>query len=342
MAARVEDVLGKLGIKYNPKPKSGWLWGFCPYHEDHDPSWRIRITDERYGQHVCYSCKNGGGLADLVIHCVGIKSGPMENEDDVRKKAYAWLKECEQNPTPVEEMPEVLGVRAREPDSLVREDAASTFILPREIILEPFDTWVTPARRYAEARGITFEQVERYGIGYAVMGRLEGRIALVTWKAHRDLMIAQSYQARDFTGAREKRYLYPGANECANLDTMFGEHLWPRVAAGREQVIVTEGALNALAVERAVGGHVAALGGSFIRPAHTLKLATFREVVLLTDSDKAGDEAATQLTFALCRHVRVTRARLPDKVDANDIPTSELCTRLGAFIRDSTPRRVGS
>ncbi len=207
------------------------------------------------------------------------------------------------------------------------------FLMPREFIAEPLGEWVTPARKYAERRGITPQQVGRWFLGYAVDGKLAGRIVIPTTAR---AGFACGYMARSFADAR-RRYLYPAASERPDLDTMFGELHWPSPAArGRNEVVVTEGALNALAVERAKPGtgYLAALGGRHVRPMHVGKLATFGLVTILTDPDDAGDAVARELQLALGRHAETRRVRLPPldaggkKQDANDLPREELARWL--------------
>jgi DNA primase len=152
----------------------------------------------------------------------------------------------------------------------------------------------------------------------------------------------QSYMARDFTEHRKaKRYLYPATEDYPNLDVMFGEHTWPENRA-ESIIVVTEGAFNALAVDRVITDYVTALGGSDVRDAHIAKIATFGTVFVFTDSDEAGDRAADKLIQVLCRHTNIKRVRLPAvpndrsglKVpDANDIPANDLRAFLSSWLR---------
>lgn len=319
MSAKVEHALERMKIAYEPKARSGWLWAPCPYHDDSNPSWRIRITKHRYGQHFCYSCKSGGTLIDLVMHKRGLTF----------QGAKEWLSNLEQIPVEPEELPETVTYEAVDNVGSTHLaptfEAALGFQVPREVSFGPLADWPTPAREYAEGRGIAAEQVQRFSIGYAVWGRLSGRIVLMTWRLGKRQLIAGAYQARDFTEMAPKRYLFPSEKDRPNLDIMFGEHTW---SENREVIVVTEGGLNALAVDRAVGCEVGALGSSFIRAAHMNKLSCFERVVILTDSDKAGDKAASDLREGLGRHTTLTRVRLPGKRDANQTPPDELCTHL--------------
>jgi DNA primase len=305
MTAKIEAVLAKLKIDFEPKARQGRLWARCPYHEDNHPNWFIRVAPrERVGQHHCFACKNGGSLVALVSHVRGISFAD----------AHAWLDEFDDHVPDVEPTPEVVRV--------VETKAPRGFQIPKEVIFEPLAEWVTPAREYMmNDRHVTNWQVEQHRLGYAVDGPLAGRIIIPVWDAS---WSPCCYHARDFCD-REKRYLFPSTKDNPNLDALFGEHVWP---AQRGQIVVTEGSFNALAVERALSSvhtnvSFAALGGSDFRAAHAFKLSSFSKVVLLTDSDPAGDKIADEINAAIVRHTQVKRLRLKDG-DANDLPEWKL------------------
>jgi hypothetical protein len=286
----------------------GEAWARCPAHADTKPSWSINVTT---GQHHCFSCGWGGGPAALVLHALGAEPLWWTTRD-----AWEWIDAHgfteDAAPDLAVEM-YLVGGRMREP-----------FVLPRGVRLEvPPREWPTPARRYMASRSITGWQVRRWRLGYAADGRLAGRIVIpvrdgsgATW----------GYQARTFVNDRV-RYLTPHDDENADTRVMFGEEHWP---AGREQVFVTEGAFDALAVERAMHAPIAGLSGAVraLDPLVVGKLATFERVVVVTDADAAGDAAWEALFYALIRHTRVRRVLLPAGADANTTERAVLAEAL--------------
>lgn len=103
---------------------------------------------------------------------------------------------------------------------------------------------------------------------------------------------------------------------------------------------MTEGALNGMAVARGLDDFVfdvGAMGGSELFPAQVIKMSTYKLVIIMTDSDPAGDKAAPALAGMLGRYSRVIKpcppvapgkkreqrsdewGRLPDKKDALDV-----------------------
>jgi len=310
---RVERVLKRLGIDAK---KRGREWtALCPNkrHADRTPSWRIVDAPgtKKDGWHNCYPCSFGGTLLDLAEHVLGVP----------REEARVWLKgEEDTSPLPGSTR---LEVRDRRP--LRRSDPVRD---PPGVCWDPFERWPASARDYVLSRGIDDWQVKCWGIGYALSGRLAGRIVFPYRDARGDL---RGYTARTFTG-QLKRYLEPHPKEGADTGVMFGEARWVRKEI-RHTVAVVEGAVNALAVEKATSFCVAAIAGSnpladarvgeYVR-----KLSTWKLVLLLTDPDAAGEKAAKALEGALARHAKTLRVRLPEGTDAADLGRPALRQRI--------------
>lgn len=325
MAIDVREVLRRLRIEITEEGAAGRVWARCPAgtHEDANPSWSIMTTGEKAGAHYCASCHYGGHLTGLVetVRDVGFWS------------AKEWLAEVEAG----------FGERARVTSATVRVGSVArrAFRVPPEVSFDPLARWPKSIRVYAEQRGIEAWQVERWRIGYAVDGRLAGRIVMVT----RDRAgVPAGYAAR--TTSKDpsvKRYLAPRTEERPDFGVLFGEEFWP--ASSRGTVVVLEGALNALAVERAIvaagaQASVAVMSGSRAPAIVFAKLATFERVVNLTDSDRAGDTVAEELHLGLGRHVDFVRVRLREKTDPNNISREELWERLCPAVR--APRSITS
>lgn len=304
----LEPVLKALGIEAR---KRGSEWSaLCPdpAHNDRNPSWLLRDDpgSERHGLHHCWSCGFSGSLVDLVMF---VRRVPY-------RVAKAWL---EGEGHAFDDAPPV----ATTTNLKVRHNGRNRFHVPDGVDFAPLARWVTPARAYAESRHILPEQVDRWGIGYAVDGPLAGRIVIPYVNAAGRM---RGYTARTYIGDTV-RYKEPGASEGADGSTMFGERYWDSVS--RETVFVAEGALNALAVERALRSGdswpcVAATAGSSLRVAHAAKLSTFSSIVVLTDPDAAGDKLADQIANECGIFPKITRVRLREGTDADSIGPEEL------------------
>jgi hypothetical protein len=292
--ADIGAVLAELGI--SAKQHEGEWSAKCPAHSpDRNPSWTI--VDEpgstRHGLHLCRSCQFNGTLLKLVMHVRGFASWAS---------AYELL---ERFPATTKSLPRI---RVGSGDS-------RGFRMPSEIEWRPFANWPSPFKRYATRRGLTEQQIDRWRIGFAIGGTLDGRIVFAIESASGKI---GSYQARLVEGlGNGPRYLTPKEEQRPDQDLVFGERYWPEPSARRAaRIVVWEGAIKALAFERAVPGEsFAVLGGSKIRAAHAGKLAQFGEVLVATDSNQAGNDAAAKLAAVLGRHVLVKRVILPRDPD---------------------------
>jgi DNA primase len=315
----VGDALERLGIVVEPE-RAGWV-GRCPAHDDRKPSWHVRDQEghPRNGLHHCWSCGFGGNLAQLAAHVLKVDLAA----------AREWLRGevgDEVAPPPVPMPPSV---------GLEPVPWGAGFDPPKGVLhAGEFDRWKSVPRAYAEARGLDAEQVGEWGIGYAVDGRLAGRIVIPVL-AHGGRWA--SYMARDFTGSpTAPRYLYPRGEERPDLGVIFGECWWP-VHSERDVVVVGEGALKALAVDRAWRDRgerpVAAIGGAQPSAVHVAKLASFRTILILEDPNEAGRKAAGALEASMQSAARrVARVTFPEGKDADTMPRQ--------WLRDALDRAV--
>lgn len=300
--ADVRRVLERLGIEVVGRSGAD-LKARCPYHEDRTPSWYIRETGEKAGLHHCQACEAGGDLVELVQHVRGYATAGA---------AIRWITEEGVTEADLVKQP---GLR------LEMVTGPKAMRLPAGTVVgEPLETWPAEPRRYVQGRGIEPWQVVRWGIGYAVEGRLRGRIVLPIADERGKLF---GYIARAY-GLAEKRFLYPRNEEGGDRGVMWGQQHWD--TSNRRTLVVTEGAIKSLAVERVAptGTSHAAIGGARVTPLQLMGMALFREVVIVTDCDEAGERAGEVLEGALGRYTRVRRVRLGKGKDPDNIGPEEL------------------
>jgi len=297
----VERLLESLGIVAQFRGDEWWAICPNPAHDDRKPSWRIvdDPSSERHGKHYCFPCGLGGDAIELVKVRLGIGT---------YRAALSWIEEFAlvEDDRPLEAKVEVVSYAFRFPPGVERSDIL---------------TWPAPFRRYLAKRKLTLSQVRRWGLSYALEGRLSGRIVIPTRSASGRLL---SYTARAI-GVMSHRYLTPGRDEHADMSAVFGEEHW-----GPEGgiVLVWEGAFNALAGERALPEYpFAVLGTGGVSHANDLgvreKLRSFDGAIVVTDADAAGDKAFADVTAGLAGKW-VARARPPEGVDADEMEPAAL------------------
>lgn len=306
----VPDLLVRLGIDAHRK-QDHW-WACCPFHEDKSPSWRMRDQPGHpaHGLHHCFACEAGGSHVFLVQSVLGFE----ERED-----ALAWIASGK---LAEERLKLSVQVEIRE----ARQRGG--FVLPLGCEFKPLERWPAVAREYAESRCLTAEQIERWGIGFAREGRLRGRIVIPVRNASGKLI---SYTARAW-GNRSRKYLEPREEERADKAAVWGEEHW----LGRT-IVVCEGALNALAIERALqslliqGVDVGALYGSQILGGAINRIGKFERVIVAADPDKAGDKMRVSLR-GLARWCQLSNLHFPEGLDASDVERQRGVHELGALV----------
>lgn len=311
MIVDVRRMLELLGIQFTEQ--HGELWARCPSpaHHESEASWSInaKTGDDATGLHHCFGCGFGGSPVDLVAEVMGTQPS----------SARQWLKD---QGLVISEAPPL------DVELIVRRKATRALRVPATLG-GPLPFWPTPVRRYAVKRGITEGQVIRWDLAYAIDGRLAGRLV---FPVADELGRLRSFHARDFTGASAKRYMNATRHDGHDPGAIFGMRHWPPSLDFRKRsmVVLTEGALDALACERAGATFIAAIGGSEPQPRQLVKLSTWGAVVIATDGDRAGDKVARIITDALGRRCVIRRATMPPKCDACDLTREDLRAILKA------------
>lgn len=298
------DVLTRLGIPHRGSGRE--LVARCPFHEERTPSWSIRADGG--GRHGLWRCKGAceapddrGSVLSLVARVVGLR---REDGSPDLPAARLWLSGGEDGP----KIPPPASVALE-----VSEGPPRGYRLPAGVLCPPAAEWSQLPLRYLEDRGVSGEQVDRWGLGYAFTGKLAGRVVLPARDASG---IPRSHSARTFVGDRLK-WRSADRLDGPDPDVLFGEQHWP--ASGRGSVVLVEATLDALAAEGATEGRlaVAAVHGSEPTDGQLAKLGTFREVLVAADPDEAGEKVHQAVRASLSRWTRVRRVPLPDGLDCS-------------------------
>lgn len=304
----IETLLRHLGIRAHRRGRK-WV-ALCPdpAHTDSKPSWSIIDSEgsRSHGSHHCFSCKFGGGPWELAAAVWGVST------EDAGKR-----------------LRELLGGRGKREAhvqkvtiKMPKKTEARRFDLPFGVVVpEPGGVWFEPARTYLiDRRRVPQWQIDKWGIGYAIKGRLRMRVVLpvytsgelVTYSARAFIDGIPRYDAgREAFGAKPKRAVY-------------GEPFW----TDGDTATIAEGCFSALALERAGFPNVGGILSSELTPGRALLFSRFDRIIVATDPDKAGDAVAKRIDI-LSRRARVDRLVLPASPD--DIPDDELADIRRSF-----------
>ncbi|MHA1569042.1 MAG: toprim domain-containing protein [Alphaproteobacteria bacterium] len=323
MNVDIPNLLRALGIE--ARDHNGELWAPCPYpgHDENEPSWSIRWDGPgglKNGHNSCFGCQEAGGPIHLVKRINGFQLSSTAREWIIKRGLDLG------NKAPM---------RAR---VVIRGATTTGMKQPHGVHTGPLDAWITPSRRYAVARRITDDQVERWGLGYGTHGTYMARLYIPTHDAHGALV---NWTLREFHG-EGARYINPESGEGADKAAIFGERYWPPTPASRSlaTLVVCEGELNGLAIERAGAPYFGALGGSKVDPRQLLRISQFGSIVLASDVDQAGNAVAMALKASLTRWRNVRRVPFPPRMDACDIEAHNGIDALEELLWDT--RQHGS
>lgn len=293
--ANIPALLAALGIDAKQRGTK-WL-ARCPdpKHEDRSPSWFIRDDpgEKTHGAHKCASCGFGGGPWELVQAVRGC----------TLVEAAALVRDLSAGAAPTD-LPEV--------KVSVRRD--HEYRMPPGFVHTPLPEWPAEFFDYATGRGITSEQVERWGIGYATTGPLKWRLCVPVVTAGK----LRAYVARAIFRDGTPRYDMTVRVNGARPDmAVWGVPAWrPGPTA-----VICEGAFSGMSLERAGARNIAAILGSQFLDAKVLVMTSVlreagcRTLFVCTDPDRAGDKAAAAIARSLGRLVEVVRVALPASPD---------------------------
>lgn len=288
----VPFLLERLGIRAERRGEK--LEALCPHpdHNDRSPSWVMYDGGERHGAHKCLSCGFGGDAITLVRAVTGLGFRDALTFLTSSERAGAVLLDVQ----------------------VVARPLMGPTTLPDGVVFAPLDEWPSTPRDYLKGRGVTALQVAQWRLGYATEGQIAGRILFPTVSADGKLI---GWSARSYIGAKPK-YKSASRHHKPHPGGIYGEQAWPPHTE-RQRLVVVEGQLDGLAIDRECGVPFGALRGSQLDPGQSRRLASWPEVLVLTDPDAAGMRVGQELQFVLGRHCDVQVRVLPAATDPADL-----------------------
>jgi DNA primase len=179
-------------------------------------------------------------------------------------------------------------------------------------------TGIDRTHPYLAERGILERTALEFGVGlYAGPGLMQGRLVIPIHNALGQL-VAYCGRSVDQT---QPRYRIPPA--FAKSEIVFNMH---RAAAKKSNsVVVVEGFFDCMKVHQAGVASVVGLMGSVLyEPQRHLLLSRFRRVVLFLDGDSTGRKASMVIAEKLRSDCSVELVRLPDGVQPDQLPTTDI------------------
>jgi len=306
----------------------------CPHpdHEDRDPSCQVRLTPKTLrdgrilsaGTWHCFSCHARGDLFKLGSYVLNMKRSEVRkllgpNNPEAHKAAL------ERKLVALQTAP-----RAR-----VSREEYNRWWNERpwleEHAREP-DAYEDGPLSYLYERGFTPKIVHKWGVRYVPWAEINTKKGLATIKKSiaipiidRDgSLIAWCYRRTDASPDWQPRYLYTHGSP--RSEVWIGEHIHTPTRKTRENVIVAEGALDAMWIDQC--GHPAvAVGGTGVDVDRARTLSAWNKVTLFMDRDRAGRVATWQIGAALhnvtptfvVRYNRRSHGTDPQELDPDEL-----------------------
>jgi len=343
------DIVG-LVSRYVELKQAGRNWkGLCPFHNEKTPS--FNVNPDRQIFH-CFGCQEGGDVIAFLMKHDGLSfpeaarslAGDLNIEIPEERGA-----------------PEVgLGARIFEANSIAQE-------LYREALLE---SQGKSARDYLRSRGFDAASAEEFEMGFAparwdavaerlrerrVSGELGVKAGLLAERksgsGHYDRLRGRlTFPIKDVRGRligfggraleadQEPKYLNTPESPVFQKRTSFygyPDALESMRRAGR--VILCEGYFDRIAFARAGLGEALATCGTALTEEHGGQLRRrAKEIVLVFDGDKAGQQATEKALAVLLPHgLRVRAAQIPGGCDPDDYLNKEGADALRKLVDEA-------
>ena len=182
------------------------------------------------------------------------------------------------------------------------------------------DSLFGPARRYIKKRGITVRQIQEHEVGATVADEMFSYRIIFPVRYERKLV---GLVGRDWTNTSTKKYL----NSIGPRSVYNANHQ----RYGFKFIVVSEGVIKALAIERATRYKVcsASLLGNQMSERQMEILTQWKEVCIFADPDAEGMKGFLKVAQTLQPHVsRVTFAWPWPKLQADDMDEPDILRAL--------------
>jgi len=221
----LEEVLGDHGLHY---PNRGQISFNCPVCDDgrNKHNLEVNYIDNVYKCWACGDSENTHGALGRIFDKYGNKK---------QKKLYNVLK----------------------PETVVkREKKKKALRLPESFTLFKDSSPVYPVRRqalnYLKSRGITYEMIDKFGIGFCDKGDHAGRIIIPSYSTNGEL---NYYIARSWNPMSRAKYKNPEAEKDKII-------FWESLIDWNKDIYLVEGAFDGLFLDNPIpmlGKHMSEL-----------------------------------------------------------------------------------
>lgn len=311
--ADLKSLLSELGIDV-VREDGPELVALCPYHDDRNPSWSINSDSdsERWGAHSCWTCKDEdeggkGTLFNLIMHVRRCNF----------RRAIEWTEKfCGIDGDDDRVLDFSLAGRIREVGQR-KQKRAGHGTVARQFESFPNLKQGSAGWRYLERRGLTRRQILESKVRKGV-DRYARRVVFPIFKG---LTIVNFY-ARHITDG-EPHGLNATGKGLVN-EALFNMHKADPLS---DTCHLSEGAFDALAIERAGGANSFGANGGALLPGQVLLLRPYRRVVIVDDAKGNKSVSLVPSCKRLLQDKELFRVAIPSGHDPDSVSV-EILARL--------------
>ena len=344
----IVDLIGRhVGLK-----KAGRTWkGLCPFHHEKTPSF---IVSPDRGTYHCCGCGEGGNAFGFLMKHDGMTFPEAVRE--LAREAGIEIPEYEAGPE--------RGLL----DEIYRANKAARAFYQAEL-RSPRGA---AAREYLTKRGLSEQDIARYGVGYApdawdglVSALRREKIAPETGEragllrarergtGHYDLLRNRvifpiedargrtiGFGGRALAKDQEPKYLNtPESPVYRKREAFYGFPSALEALRTRERAVIVEGYFDRVAMDRAGVGEALATCGTALSEDHARALRRrVRDVVMFFDGDEAGQRAMLRsLEMLLPTGLRIAAATIPGGLDPDDFLLAHGAEALQKLVSSAPP-----
>ncbi|PIQ04761.1 MAG: DNA primase [Nitrospirae bacterium CG18_big_fil_WC_8_21_14_2_50_70_55] len=345
------DIVAVVGEVVTLKRQGRDYLALCPFHQEKSASFSVSPSKQIFH---CFGCGAGGDVFAFVMR--------YDNLDF---------------PAALEELAKRAGIPPERPPTAADRQVAEERDRLRgvcDLAQRCFRHWLTAGDRrglaYAQGRGLNEPVIERFGIGYAppggdalaralaakrvaisvaatagVVAMADGGRAYDRFRDRLTFPIADAdgrlvaFGGRALGEAKAKYLNSPETPLFRKGETLFALHLAQPEIRRRDEVVVVEGYMDAVALHAAGFGHAVAVLGTALTRAHVRRLKRYtRRLHLLFDGDAAGVRAAVRcLEVTVNEGVQAVVTVLPPAEDPDSLCRGQGAEAMAACLAVATP-----
>lgn len=298
----MEMILDHYGILDDLKRKGDKLTGKCPLHQGSNPNqFSVSLSKNAF---QCFSghCQAKGNILDFVATKEGISIR------EAGLNIQNWFSVKAEKPNSRESREKKESAEAESP----KENKPLTFELKN----------VDPGHEYLQARGISRETAELFGVGYySGKGVMKGRVVIPIHNPEGEL-VAYAGRLVDDEAVSEENPRYKLPEGFLKTLEVFNLH---RVLKSGDRATLVEGFFGVLKLCDLGVKDGMALMGSFMSPEQEeLITEHFNYVTIMMDGDEAGKKAQEDIAARLMKKVFVRVIELPDGAQPDKLTETPL------------------